>query len=179
VAEQKQGFEALVQPGGVGQNAQMFYQQEAPLLKGVVTGRPMFAQVDVYLNDGEKVGESARASLSMLALTAASLSCCLLHESSPPRPFLPPSARQVVGDAGAMTWYDGQMPIETSMKGGCGKSFARSCAGESCCLNEFTGPGRVGFAFDLPGDVRTVRARACGHGAAAHASLSRRSWRLR
>jgi uncharacterized protein (AIM24 family) len=32
----------------------------------------------------------------------------------------------------------------------------RQCAGESCCVNEFTGPaggGSVTFATDLPGDM--------------------------
>lgn len=87
--------------------------QERPILKSVVSGRPMFASVDIELDNGEKV----------------------------------------VGDAGAMTWMDENIQIETEMKDGLGASLCRVLANESCCLNTFTGPGRVGFSFDLPGDM--------------------------
>lgn len=60
---------------------------------------------------------------------------------------------QVLADAASMTWKDEDIKIETDCHGGCGQSFCRACANESCCLNTYTGPGRVGFAFDLPGDM--------------------------
>lgn len=82
-------------------------------LKAVVNGRPMFASVDIQLDQGEKV----------------------------------------LADAGAMTWMDEGIAIETEIKDGCFAGLARTCSGESCCLNTFQGPGKVGFAFDIPGDM--------------------------
>lgn len=93
------------------QSMQAFYQR--PLLKAVVNGRPMFGQVDVFLDQGESV----------------------------------------LADAGSMTWMDGSLTIDTSMKDGCMAACGRSCSSESCCLNTYTGPGRVGFGFPLPGDI--------------------------
>jgi len=67
--------------------------------------------------------------------------------------------QKVIADAGAMLWMDGNVPIETGCFGGCCSSFARTCAGESCCFNKFSHPGhddnhvRVSFGFDLPGDM--------------------------
>jgi uncharacterized protein (TIGR00266 family) len=69
--------------------------------------------------------------------------------------FLPKDAR-CLGDAGAMLWMDGEIQIETGCHGGCCSSFARSCAGESCCQNLFIGPnngGQATFGFELPGDL--------------------------
>lgn len=84
-----------------------------PQLRAIVSGRPMFGQVDILLGDGEKV----------------------------------------TADAGSLTWMDGDIPIETGCHGGCWASFCRTCANEHCCFNTYTGPGRVGFSFPLPGDI--------------------------
>jgi len=54
-----------------------------------------------------------------------------------------------------MIWMDGHVPVETKC-GNCCDACWRSCAGESCCQNHFTGPqsgGSVTFALDLPGDM--------------------------
>eukprot|EP00343_Euplotes_focardii_P007970 CAMPEP_0205822114 /NCGR_PEP_ID=MMETSP0206-20130828/10890_1 /ASSEMBLY_ACC=CAM_ASM_000279 /TAXON_ID=36767 /ORGANISM="Euplotes focardii, Strain TN1" /LENGTH=233 /DNA_ID=CAMNT_0053118109 /DNA_START=67 /DNA_END=768 /DNA_ORIENTATION=- len=61
--------------------------------------------------------------------------------------------QQVVADAGSLLWMDGGLPMETGCHGGCMKSYARTCAGESCCQNTYTGPGMVAFGFEYPGDV--------------------------
>lgn len=87
--------------------------QERPVLKSVVSGRPMFASVEVFLDQND----------------------------------------QVLGDAGAMTWMDEDIKIETEVKDGCGAGLCRVLANESFCLNTFQGPGKVGFSFDLPGDM--------------------------
>jgi uncharacterized protein (TIGR00266 family) len=75
--------------------------------------------------------------------------------------FLKPG-QNVIADAGAMLWMDGGVPIETGCFGGCCASCMRTLAGESCCFNKFSHPGResagdspvrVSFGFDLPGDM--------------------------
>jgi uncharacterized protein (AIM24 family) len=60
--------------------------------------------------------------------------------------------QKVMADGKAMIWMDGHVPIETKC-GSCGAACWRGCAGESCCQNFYTGPGRVTFGFDLPGDM--------------------------
>jgi uncharacterized protein (TIGR00266 family) len=91
---------------------QAFGNNAAPL-NGVITGRPMFASVDVQLGQGE----------------------------------------EMIADAGAMLWMDASMQVTTEMRGGCFQAIGRECAGESCCINTFAGPGKVGLGFDLPGDM--------------------------
>jgi uncharacterized protein (AIM24 family) len=64
------------------------------------------------------------------------------------------AGQTVMADSKAMIWMD-QMHIETKCDG-CGAACARSCAGEGCCQNFYTGPpggGRVTFGLDLPGDM--------------------------
>lgn len=62
----------------------------------------------------------------------------------------------VVGDYGAMLWSNsnGELSIDTGCHlGGCCHGYYRAFAREACCVNKFTGPGEVSFAFDLPGDI--------------------------
>lgn len=64
----------------------------------------------------------------------------------------------VVGDYGAMIWMNSAsdaIAISTSCShlGGCCAGYWRTCARESCCLNQYSGTGEVSFAFDLPGDI--------------------------
>jgi uncharacterized protein (TIGR00266 family) len=70
--------------------------------------------------------------------------------------------QKCVADAGAMLWMESTVQIETGCYGGCCSAFARTCSGESCCQNMFTGPGgegagepgmKVTFGFELPGDM--------------------------
>jgi len=61
--------------------------------------------------------------------------------------------QQVTGDAGSMLWMDGEVPMNTDCHNGCGTALYRTCGGESCCMNTFTGPGKVSFGFHLPGDM--------------------------
>lgn len=60
---------------------------------------------------------------------------------------------KVLADAGAMTWMDEGINIDTEIKDGLKAGCCRSLANESCCLNTYTGPGKVGFGFDVPGDM--------------------------
>jgi len=62
------------------------------------------------------------------------------------------AGQKIMADGGAMIWMDGKIPINTTC-GGCYAACWRTCAGESCCQNTFTGPGRVAFSFKLPGDM--------------------------
>jgi len=59
----------------------------------------------------------------------------------------------VISDGGAMIWKDANVEMETLM-GECAPSCWRRCAGESCCQNKFTGPGKIAFSFKLPGDMK-------------------------
>jgi uncharacterized protein (AIM24 family) len=62
---------------------------------------------------------------------------------------------KVRASAKAMIWMDGHVRVDTKCADVC-DGIWRQCAGESCCVNEFTGPaggGSVTFATDLPGDM--------------------------
>jgi len=61
--------------------------------------------------------------------------------------------QSVVCDAGSLLWMQDTLEMETGMAGGCQASVARSCAGESCCFNTYSGVGMVGLGFLLPGDI--------------------------
>jgi len=71
--------------------------------------------------------------------------------------------QKVVADGQTLLWMDGQLEMETSCHGGCCAATGRKCSGESCCMNTYwdggykesgyTGPGKVGFGFTLPGDM--------------------------
>jgi len=63
--------------------------------------------------------------------------------------------QKVKANARAMIWMDGSVKVDTKCNDCCDGCW-RTCAGESCCVNEFTGPaggGAVTFALDLPGDM--------------------------
>jgi len=54
-----------------------------------------------------------------------------------------------------MIWMDGHVKVDTKCNDCCDGCW-RQCAGESCCVNYYTGPaggGAVTFALDLPGDM--------------------------
>merc|ERR550519_11164 len=85
--------------------------EEVPRLHGVMAGRPMFASVDVYLNE---------------------------------------ASSDVVCDGGSLLWLEGDVEMDTGFYGGCMDGCQRSCAGESCCMNTYTGNGYVGLGFTLP-----------------------------
>jgi uncharacterized protein (TIGR00266 family) len=87
--------------------------QQTEMLRGIVSGRPMFASVDVDIASPQKV----------------------------------------VADAGSLLWMDGELQMETNMFGGCCQGLGRECAGESCCMNTYSGTGKIGFGFPLPGDM--------------------------
>lgn len=75
----------------------------------------------------------------------------------------------VCADYGAMIWMnsaDGSIEISTSFShlGGCCSGYWRTCARESCCLNEYKGTGEVSFAFDLPGDIIPFMCGSDGRG---------------
>jgi len=60
---------------------------------------------------------------------------------------------EVVAAAGAMLWMDGNITMDTSCYGGLCSSWYRGCAGQSFCMNKFSGVGEISFGFDLPGDM--------------------------
>jgi uncharacterized protein (TIGR00266 family) len=60
---------------------------------------------------------------------------------------------KVLAKGGAMLWMDSALQMSTSCYGGFGRAYCRTCALESCCQNVFTGPGKIAFGFDLPGDI--------------------------
>jgi len=82
-------------------------------LRGIVSGRPMFASVDIDLQEGQ----------------------------------------QVLADGGSLLWMEGGMAMETECVNGLLASIGRCCAGEACCLNRYTGPGKISLGFPLPGDM--------------------------
>jgi uncharacterized protein (AIM24 family) len=63
--------------------------------------------------------------------------------------------QSVVADNGSLLFMDGTVTMNTwCHAGGCGSGCMRGCcAGENCCINKFSGPGNVSFAYDLPGDT--------------------------
>jgi len=64
-----------------------------------------------------------------------------------------PAGQHVIADGGAMLWMETSVQMNTWCYGGCCDSYLRQCSGESMCQNKFSGPGKVGFGFDLPGDI--------------------------
>jgi len=60
--------------------------------------------------------------------------------------------QRVLADGKAMMWMDGHVQIDTNVNE-FGDAFWRCCAGESCCQNHYTGPGKVTFSHELPGDI--------------------------
>jgi uncharacterized protein (AIM24 family) len=61
--------------------------------------------------------------------------------------------QKILTDGKAMLWMDGSLMIETECYGGCGAACARSCSGESCCMNNFSGVGKLTVGFENPGDM--------------------------
>jgi len=60
----------------------------------------------------------------------------------------------VVAGGGKLKWMDGKVKMDTwCWGGGCWHGYCRTCAGEPCCNNKFSGPGEVAFGYDLPGDM--------------------------
>jgi len=58
----------------------------------------------------------------------------------------------ILANGHAMNWMDGNIQLQTNMNE-CGPACCRWMAGESVCLNTFTGPGKITFAQELPGDI--------------------------
>jgi uncharacterized protein (AIM24 family) len=82
-------------------------------VKHTVRGRPAFAVVTTFLDDGD----------------------------------------QITSDGGSMMWMDGKVKVRTHIHGGTGDGCGRCCSGETCCFNTYSGPGRVTFGFELPGNI--------------------------
>jgi len=66
--------------------------------------------------------------------------------------FVQPNTK-VIADNEAMLWVDGSLQIDTECYGGCIAACLRTCSGEPCCFNMFSGGGKVTFGFDTPGDM--------------------------
>jgi len=67
--------------------------------------------------------------------------------------YLTDESPEVVCDAGSLLWMDSGIEMETAIIGGCLDGCWRSMSGESCCQNRYTGKGKVGLGFVLPGDM--------------------------
>jgi len=66
------------------------------------------------------------------------------------------SGQRVIADTKALLWMDGQLQVETGIRGGPISGLMRSCSGESCCLNTYVGTSnnqKVTVGFELPGDI--------------------------
>lgn len=63
----------------------------------------------------------------------------------------------VICDAGSLLWMDSGVEMDTSIVGGCCDGCWRSLSGEACCMNTYTGKGKVGLGFTLPGDMVCFR----------------------
>lgn len=61
--------------------------------------------------------------------------------------------QKILTDGRAMLWMDGSLQVETECYGGCFAACARSCSGESCCMNNYSGLGKVTVGFETPGDM--------------------------
>jgi len=61
--------------------------------------------------------------------------------------------QKILADGRSMLWMDGSLQVETECYGGCPSACARSCSGESCCMNNYSGAGNVTVGFDSPGDM--------------------------
>jgi uncharacterized protein (AIM24 family) len=61
--------------------------------------------------------------------------------------------QKILADGKSMLWMDGSLLVETECYGGCPAAFARSCSGESCCMNNYSGAGNVTVGFESPGDM--------------------------
>lgn len=117
--------------------------------------RPAFAHVEVNLQDGEEIVADGG---SLMWMDGAFLLFFFLHfflshlSSTSPSTPLPLTLTSTLSLS--HYYYAGDMPLETAChSGGCCDAYWRSCAGESCCQNKYTGPGNVAFGFDLPGDI--------------------------
>ncbi len=58
---------------------------------------------------------------------------------------------------------DGSLSVDTECYGGCCTACLRSCAGESCCMNQYGGAGKLTVGFDTPGDMLSFGVTP-GHG---------------
>jgi len=61
--------------------------------------------------------------------------------------------QKITGDSGTMLWMDGNVPMQTGCPGGCMNSCYRTCSGETCFQNTFTGPGKVSFGSHKMGEL--------------------------
>lgn len=62
-------------------------------------------------------------------------------------------AQTITAEAGSLLWSSGSVQASTRVLGGPFDGCSRTCAGEPCCFNDFTGPGNVTFGFPEPGDA--------------------------
>lgn len=60
---------------------------------------------------------------------------------------------KVIADTGSLLWFDEGVNMTSGMVGDCCSAYMRTLSGESCCMNVYTGQGKVGFGFVLPGDM--------------------------
>ena len=63
------------------------------------------------------------------------------------------SGETIKAEAGAMAYMDGDVQMKTQASGGFFSGLKRMFTGESFFQNVFTGPGKVTFSTQLPGDI--------------------------
>jgi len=59
----------------------------------------------------------------------------------------------ILADGKSMLWMDSNLTVKTECYGGCPAACARSCSGESCCMNNYSGAGNLTVGFESPGDM--------------------------
>ena len=62
-------------------------------------------------------------------------------------------------EAGAMSWMDDEIEMQTSTGGGIGKMFGRMLTNEKAFMNRYIArrPGEIAFSSKFPGSIRAVR----------------------
>lgn len=64
----------------------------------------------------------------------------------------------VITDAGAMSWMDPGLKMETTSKGGLGGAFGHMVSGETAFQNRYVAerPARLALASSFPGEIRMI-----------------------
>jgi uncharacterized protein (TIGR00266 family) len=61
--------------------------------------------------------------------------------------------QKITAEAGSLMWCDEQLKVDTHISGSLLDAFWRGCSYEPCCMNDYTGPGKVTIGFVAPGDA--------------------------
>jgi len=79
--------------------------------------------------------------------------------------------QKIVTNGRTLLWMDGHIPMQTEMYNDLWAAAGRKCAGDACCLNIYNGPGKIGFGFELPGDLMSFTVVQGGGWVTSHRSF--------